>query len=475
MKRRLISFLIIAAMLLTMAPFYTVSAAAAATPVEKHEDDVEKNFCGADSRPYQLTAADVVGTHFSIAGDATFIGVSCPSWSDNYGNVTISLYAFQKDYDTSVAADPLAQKEFENYADNAYLGFSFAENDPLKAGEYVIEITDAVDEQGTGVGVWAQQPYAGQRFYEDGEYNPDLSMRMSVALVTPLEVPYGKLTENSSGGETEEIDYVPYWDAMMRFSDEDAESYFTSEASMYIDNLEITEEGYLQVDVGVGNDPQFYIDLPVEVDGPTRDDYPVLLIRIKPSQGAPTTGEFYFSTTEFSGPAAGGSVTVNYEDNGEWQNAIVNLKSNKNFQGSLIRMRYDIVGEAKEPCSFLIDYILFFSSVEAAQAFKHEDLETMLANRPTPAPATPTPEPTEAPTKAATPTAKATAKAGPSSAAPGKQDGLATGEIAAIVICAAVVVAGIIVIIVIVNKKKKNGTEQAEAPHDSDNEDDKKE
>ena len=45
-----------------------------------------------------------------------------------------------------------------------------------------------------------------------------------------------------------------------------------------------------------------------------------------------------------------------------------------------------IVGAATEPCTFLIDYILFFSSTEAAAAFKHEDLETMLANQPTPEP-----------------------------------------------------------------------------------------
>ncbi len=474
MKKRLFSIFIIMVMLFTMIPFYMIHAASA-TPVEKKDSEAEKNFCGADSRPYALTATDVVGSHFSIAGDATFVGVSCPSWSDNYGYATLALYTFNKDYNTSVSADPIIKHEFVNFADNSFLGFEFAENDPLKAGEYVIEITDAYDDTGTGVGVWAQQAYEGQRFYEDGEYNADLSMRMSVKLITPVEPLYGKLTETSGGETSGEIDYIPYLDAMMRFSDDDAESYFTTDRSMFIDNLEITEEGYLSVEVGVGNDPQFYLNLPVTVDGPTRDDYPVMLIRIKPSQGAPTNGEFYFNTTEFAGPTAGGSVTVNYTDNGEWQNAIVNLKSNKNFTGSLISLRYDIVGEAKEPCNFLIDYILFFSSTEAAQAFKHEDLESMLANRPTPEPATPTPVPTKAPTKAPVATQNATAKASPTAKATEKESGLSTGEIVAIVVCAVIVIVGIVAIIVITNKKKKNGSVAADQSGDSEKDEEKKE
>lgn len=475
MKKRLFSIFIIMVMLLTMIPFYMIHAAAA-TPVEKKDSEAEKNFCGADNRPYALTAADIVGSHFSIAGDATFVGVACPSWSENYGYATLALYTFNKDYNTSVSADPIIKHEFENFGDNNFLGFEFAENDPLKAGEYVIEITDAYDDVGSGVGVWAQQSYAGQRFYEDGEYNADLSMRMSVKLITPVDPLYGKLTEDSSGGEPDgEIDYIPYLDAMMRFSDDDAESYFTTEGSKFIDNLEITEEGYLSVEVGAGNDPQFNLTLPMTVDGPTRDDYPVMLIRIKPSKGVPATGEVYFNTTEFAGPSPGGSVSVNYTDNGEWQNVIVNLKSNKKFTGSLISLRYDIVGEAKEPCTFLIDYILFFSSVEAAQAFKHEDLEGMLANRPTPEPATPTPVPTEAPTKAPAATQKATAKASPTAKVTEKESGLSTGEIAAIVVCAVIVIAGIVAIIVITNKKKKNGSAAADQSGDSEKDEEKKE
>ena len=465
MKKKLFSALIAVAMLLTMVPFTAVQAAEA-TPVVRPQADVERNFCGADNMAYAMNAEDIVGTHFSIAGDATFVGIGCPSWSDNVGSLTVSLYTFDTDYNTSVSKDPIATNEFVDFQDNGFLGFEFAESDPLTAGEYVLEVTDAYDDSGSGVGIWAQLPYEGQHFYENGEYNPGLSIRMAVVLTTPLEVPYGTLSGSTSDGEDGEIDYIPYLDCLMRFSDDDAEYYYT---------IEITDEGYLQVDVGVGNDPQFYINLPSWVDGPTRDDYPVMLIRLKRSAGAPTSGEFFFNTTEFPGPSAGGSLTVQYEDTEEWQNAIVNFKTNKNFTGSLLSLRYDIVGAATEPCTFLIDYILFFSSPEAAAAFKHEDLETLLANQPTPEPATPTPEATATPTKAATATPKATASAAPSAGAEEQEGGLSTGEIAAIVVCAVVVVGGIIVIIAVVNKRKKNGGGSGDSSDASGENEEKKE
>ena len=90
---------------------------------------------------------------------------------------------------------------------------------------------------GSGVSVWAQQPYEGQRFYENGEYNPGLSLRMAVEFITPPEVPYGTLSGSTSDGEDGEIDYIPYLDCLMRFSDDDAEYYYTIDGAMYIDNL----------------------------------------------------------------------------------------------------------------------------------------------------------------------------------------------------------------------------------------------
>lgn len=452
MIKKSISFVIVLAMLLTVIPALPIYAAAGTAEVLK-QSDAKQNFCGDDNAPIAMDATSIIGTQFAIAGDAKYVGIGCPSWSDNSGSLTLSLYKFDKDYDTTVQGTPIIKHEFVDYEDNGYLGFRFTESDPLKAGEYVIVVSDAVASSSADVGVWSQQVYKGQRVYENEEYNEGISLRMFVDLITPLDVPYGTLTANPDNGNTTPVDKVPYLDALMRFNAEDAESYYDASGTNQIDNIEITAEGYLSVDVAAGNDPNFTLKLPEGVDGPTRDDYPIMLIRLKRSEGAPKKGEIFFNTTEFPGPTGGGSVVASYADTTDWQNAIFNLKANSKFTGTLINMRYDIVDAASEPCNFLIDYILFFSSMEAAQEFKHEDLEAMLANKPTPAPATPTAEVTKAPatpTKAPTPSAKATAT-------PEKNDnGLSTAEIAIIAVCAVVVIGGIIIIIVVMNKKKHN-------------------
>ncbi len=440
------------------------ASASAAEAVERKDSDVKRNFSGEDSMAYPMNPDDVAASHFSLAADVKYVGVSCPSWSDSEGNLTLSLYAFNKDYETSVSAEPIVKHEFVNYADNAFLGFSFPEGSPLKAGEYVIQASDAVPddagEGGSGVGIWAQQPYAGQRFYENGEYNPSLSMRMAVEFLTETEpeVPYGTLTVSAPEGGNENIDYTPDLDVILKFSDEGAEEYFTMDNAMFIDSLEITDEGYLAVEVAEGNDPQFYINIPGWVDGPSRDDYPVMLIRMKQTAGKVANGEMFFSTDEFPGPAAGGAVVVAYEDTTEWQNVIVNLKSNKNFNGMLQSLRFDIVGATNEPCSYLIDYILFFASTEAAEAYKHEDFEKLTAARPTEEPATPEPEPSATPEVTQKPTASpvTSAPAGTQTPAASKESGgLATSEIIIIAVCAGIVVISAAVICAVLIKRKR--------------------
>jgi len=85
-----------------------------------------------------------------FTADSAFTGISviCPSWSNNIGNLTLTLYQWTSSgYDTSVSGTPLAQKEFINFEDNATLRLDFNE---LPAGSYVWELSDATEV----VGVW---------------------------------------------------------------------------------------------------------------------------------------------------------------------------------------------------------------------------------------------------------------------------------------------------------------------------------
>ncbi len=83
--------------------------------------------------------------------------VQAPSFSDNIGNLTIKVFTWNTDYDTTVAGEPVYTQEFVDFADNSSLLCEFEEGQ-IPAGTYLILVCDAVDE-GEGVGVWTGRPY----------------------------------------------------------------------------------------------------------------------------------------------------------------------------------------------------------------------------------------------------------------------------------------------------------------------------
>jgi hypothetical protein len=72
---------------------------------------------------------------------------SCPSYSDNIGNLTLSLYKWNTDYNTTISQQPIASKEFVDFDDNAGLPLTFSSQ---PAGDYLWVLDNAVQE----VGVW---------------------------------------------------------------------------------------------------------------------------------------------------------------------------------------------------------------------------------------------------------------------------------------------------------------------------------
>ena len=76
--------------------------------------------------------------------------VQAPSYSDNIGNLTIKVFAWNTDYDTTVAAEPVYSQEFVDFADNSEL------------------VCDPVDEGGgEGVGLWMGKTYKGANVPEE--------------------------------------------------------------------------------------------------------------------------------------------------------------------------------------------------------------------------------------------------------------------------------------------------------------------
>ena len=85
----------------------SVMASAQGKAAYRLESEVPANFNGSGSTAYSMREEDTVGIQFSLAKDALFVGVGCPSWTDNFGELTFKLYKFVKDYATTVKGSPI--------------------------------------------------------------------------------------------------------------------------------------------------------------------------------------------------------------------------------------------------------------------------------------------------------------------------------------------------------------------------------
>lgn len=96
--------------------------------------------------------------------------VLAPSYSDNIGSLTIKVFVWNTDYETTIAAEPVYSQPFVDFADNSDLVCEFEENQ-IPGGRYLILVCDGVDE-GAGVGVWAGKTYKASTLPEEyAKYN----------------------------------------------------------------------------------------------------------------------------------------------------------------------------------------------------------------------------------------------------------------------------------------------------------------
>ncbi len=120
---------------------------------------------GADANT--RAAVEVVGDtrygmRFGATAPFTSVSASCPSYGNNIGKLTLSLYAWSGNYYDTVAAEPIASKQFVNFNDNATLTLDF---DEQPAGEYLFLLSDGED----GVGIWMFSDTAsGTYLYNSG-------------------------------------------------------------------------------------------------------------------------------------------------------------------------------------------------------------------------------------------------------------------------------------------------------------------
>ncbi len=111
-------------------------------------------------RDVPISGAGSAGERFQAVWPFTRIETNTPSYGDDQGSLTLSLYAWNADYATTVAGAPIAEKTFVDFADNAWLALDVPEQ---SAGDYLWVLSGGTN----GVGVWQT---SGNNFFPGTPY-----------------------------------------------------------------------------------------------------------------------------------------------------------------------------------------------------------------------------------------------------------------------------------------------------------------
>jgi hypothetical protein len=397
---------------------------------------------------------------FVIKSPALRIETCCPTWSrPNGGFLTVSLYAFDTNYEKSIAGKPIAETVFEEFDDNAWLGLDFPETDPLKPGEYVFMLHDGIE--GCPSGAWLDKPTDREIFYNDGYVDTEYSLRGKVTFVGDPEEKFGTPTqpepEATEDPGTEKSD-KPYMDFTLMLSDPDLEFIMTAGGGA---SLEF-EDDVLKIFVNAGSDdPQLsftfegYGDLP----GVPVVEHPIMLIKLRRVNDTdPTVAEIFFYTEDSPGAKAGNNFRFDYENTTDWQYVMIDLSSNRRCRVYFTGFRFDMFDHAPDGGELEVAWVTFFDTKEAAQNFNGDFSPYIVV---TPAPtkkptAEPTAEPTQAPATelpdvTSAPATDVPAKTGDKS---GDEKGNKVNP-AIFVVIGVVAAAAVAAVIIIAAKKKK--------------------
>lgn len=109
----------------------------------------QAEIVAATKIPIQMDSEDkTFAGQFYATTTVNYIETFCPSWDNSTGNLTLSLYNWKDNYETTVAGKAIMSKEFVDYKDNEWLQLKF--ETPLPAGEYLWVLSNPVET----VGIW---------------------------------------------------------------------------------------------------------------------------------------------------------------------------------------------------------------------------------------------------------------------------------------------------------------------------------
>lgn len=194
LKKRLLSVVVLW-LTLSLAPggafsWMILQSPAAAPSILSEEPVIIKAFDTAEvatHSPRSLTEGTPAGIRLGLGGPFRKLTLCMPTWNDTGVCLTLSLYKWDTDFDTSRATPPVASVRIEDHPDNGHAALSFEEQ---PAGEYLL----CVDEfSGGRLGVWQMSSAVSNGLtYENGDEKA-ASWEISVYFTkTPAE-PFLKL------------------------------------------------------------------------------------------------------------------------------------------------------------------------------------------------------------------------------------------------------------------------------------------
>ena len=143
--------------------------------------EVEKQFASSYNghAPISLTNTSV-GHYFEIKeGFLKSYSAVCPSYSDNVGSVTITMYKWAGSYGETLKGTPIAQETYVNFNDNAKLSIS-PKGGGKHFGKFLVTFTNPVQQ----VGVWKISKNLNEEFnsavYINGVENKGNTLNASV-------------------------------------------------------------------------------------------------------------------------------------------------------------------------------------------------------------------------------------------------------------------------------------------------------
>ena len=130
----------------------------------------------------QFTAGTPIGIRMGFGAPFNKFTLCMPTWGDKTVCLTLSLYRWDTDFDTSRAASPVATAKIENHPDNGHAALSF---DEQPAGEYLI----CIDEfSGGRLGAWQMSDAVSHAYTYESGVEKAASWEISVSFTkTPVE------------------------------------------------------------------------------------------------------------------------------------------------------------------------------------------------------------------------------------------------------------------------------------------------